>query len=175
VPWVPAGMGGIALRRRPPGQQNNVRRLWRVEGLQVGRTVRANEAAISSIPRIAVDAPNALWGSDFQSDLTVDGTAARIAAIVDEHHRRRFRTSSRARSPASILPLSSRSCSPSLVRCRVGHPVHQRAYRILQLPPLKRVLQPQPLEPVRRAERPAVVSSWLMRSMPSASSASSRA
>ena len=44
-------------------------------------------AGVSSIPPIEADAPNVVWAIDFQFDSTVDGTAIKIASMIDEHTR----------------------------------------------------------------------------------------
>ncbi|MGW4771840.1 DDE-type integrase/transposase/recombinase [Nocardia sp. NPDC004278] len=50
---------------------------------------RRNEPATSGDTecRVEADAPKVVWASDFQFDSTVDGKAAKIASMIDEHTR----------------------------------------------------------------------------------------
>jgi putative transposase len=48
---------------------------------------RRKRAAVSSVPRVSVDAPKVVWALDFQFDSTIDGKAVKIASMIDEHTR----------------------------------------------------------------------------------------
>lgn len=67
--------------------KKKVHRLWREEGLQVRVHSPRKRAGVSSIPPIEADAPKVVWAIDFQFDSTVDGTAIKIASMIDEHTR----------------------------------------------------------------------------------------
>ncbi len=64
-----------------------VHRIWREEGLQVGRQRRRKRVGSSTGPIIDADAPNVVWAIDFQYDSLYDGRRFKIASMVDEHTR----------------------------------------------------------------------------------------
>jgi putative transposase len=67
--------------------KKKVHRLWREEGLQVKARSPRKRAGMSTTPHVTADAPNVVWALDFQFDSTIDGTAVKIASMVDEHTR----------------------------------------------------------------------------------------
>jgi putative transposase len=67
--------------------KKKVHRLWREEGLQVPVASPRKRVGVSSVPRVAADAPKVVWALDFQFDSTVDGKAVKIASMIDEHTR----------------------------------------------------------------------------------------
>jgi transposase InsO family protein len=80
--------------------KKKVHRLWREEGLQVKARSPRKRAGMSTTPHATADAPNVVWALDFQFDSTIDGTAVKIASMVDEHTRE------------SLLHLAERSITP---------------------------------------------------------------
>jgi hypothetical protein len=72
--------------------KKKVHRLWREEGLQVKARSPRKRAGMSTTPHVTADAPNVVWALDFQFDSTIDGTAVKIASMVDEHTRDRYCT-----------------------------------------------------------------------------------
>ena len=67
--------------------KKKVHRLWCEEGLQVRVHSPRKRAGVSSVPVVEADAPKVVWALDFQFDSTIDGTAIKIASMVDEHAR----------------------------------------------------------------------------------------
>ena len=67
--------------------RKKVARLWREEGLRVRTRVRRKRAGTSTAPPIKTEAPDQVWGIDFQFDSTTDGRPFKIANIIDEHTR----------------------------------------------------------------------------------------
>lgn len=64
-----------------------VQRIWQEEGLQVPQRTRRKRAGASTVPYTPADAPNVVWGIDFQFDTTTHGRKIKIASMVDEHTR----------------------------------------------------------------------------------------
>ncbi len=67
--------------------RKKVQRLWREEGLRVQRRVRRKRAGTSTATALAADAPNTVWGIDFQFDATTDGIPFKIANVINDHTR----------------------------------------------------------------------------------------
>lgn len=67
--------------------RKKVQRLWREEGLRVARRVRRKRAGASTATALVADAPNSVWGIDFQFDATTYGIPFKIANVIDEHTR----------------------------------------------------------------------------------------
>ena len=65
-----------------------LQRLWREDGLRVPQRRRRKRLGTSTTAAVVVaDAPNAVWGIDFQFDATNDGRPIKLVSIVDEHTR----------------------------------------------------------------------------------------
>ena len=65
-----------------------LQRLWREDGLRVPQRRRRKRVGTSTtVPPVVADAPNAVWGIDFQFDATNDGRPIKLVSIVDEHTR----------------------------------------------------------------------------------------
>ncbi len=67
--------------------KKKIHRLWCQEGLQVKVSSARKRSGVASVPPIIADAPKVVWALDFQFDSTIDGTAIKIASMVDEHTR----------------------------------------------------------------------------------------
>ena len=85
---VPAGVGGVAARRGPAGEQEEGPppldgRRTAGQDLPPPQTRRDR----NSVPQVEADAPNVVWAIDFQFDSTVEGKAIKIASMIDEHTR----------------------------------------------------------------------------------------
>lgn len=79
--WAALRAEGMDINRK------KVQRLWREEDLRVAvRKVRKRNGTTTS-PITDADAPNVVWGADFQYDSTCDGRMFKIASMVDEHTR----------------------------------------------------------------------------------------
>jgi putative transposase len=91
-----------------------VQRLWREEGLRVGRKPRRKRAGSSTSPITTVDAPNVVWAIDFQFDSLRCRTPVKIASTVDEHTRE------------SILDITDRSITSEKVIDYVKKIIAQR-------------------------------------------------
>lgn len=65
-----------------------LQRLWREDGLRVPQRRRRKRLGTSTTAgAVVADAPNAVWGVDFQFDATNDGRPIKLVSIVDEHTR----------------------------------------------------------------------------------------
>lgn len=95
--------------------RKKVWRLWREEDLQVAvrtRRKRAGESTAANPPD--ADAPNRVWGIDFQHDSTRDGRGFKIASMVDEHTRE------------SLLDLTSRSITAEVLTVELDRIIADR-------------------------------------------------
>lgn len=64
-----------------------LQRLWRDEGLRVPVKRRRKRAGTSTAPQQRSQAPNQIWGIDFQFDATDDGRPVKILHVIDEYTR----------------------------------------------------------------------------------------
>jgi putative transposase len=79
--WAALRAEGMQINRK------KVHRLWREEDLRVAvRKVRKRNGTTTT-PITEADAPNVVWGADFQFDSTRDGRMFKVASMVDEHTR----------------------------------------------------------------------------------------
>ena len=75
-----AGGGGSTTRRR--------NRLWRGEGLRVPQRHRRKHIGFSTAgEQVTAQAPDDVWGIDFQFDRVEDGQALKACSVDDEHTR----------------------------------------------------------------------------------------
>ncbi|NQU36175.1 MAG: transposase, partial [Actinobacteria bacterium] len=79
--WADLRAEGTVVNRK------KVQRLWREEGLRVNVGKVRKRNGTSTTPITDADAPDVVWGVDFQPDSTRDGRMFKIASMVDEHTR----------------------------------------------------------------------------------------
>jgi putative transposase len=95
--------------------RKKVWRLWREESLQVATRTRRKRAGESTAPEPPLaDAPNRVWGIDFQHDATRDGRGFKIASMVDEHTRE------------SLLDLTKRSIAADALTVELDRIIAER-------------------------------------------------
>jgi len=70
-----------------PVNHKKLQRLWREAGLRVPQRRRRKRVGTSTVTTVTANAPDNVWGIDFQFDATTDGRPVKIVSIVDEHTR----------------------------------------------------------------------------------------
>ncbi len=130
--WAVLRDEGWAVNRK------RIQRLWREEGLRVPQRRRKRQRlGVSTVPpeRRRAEAPNQVWATDFQFDVTADGRILKLLNIVDEHTREALavvvdRRIDADRTVAALDRLiAERRTPPGFVRCDNGPELTANALR----------------------------------------------